>query len=62
MQMWRATEQEPKSLSMSEEPGIPASWLLGLAGDPLKAVSLHRLARSCTWHPQSAEIGEARTH
>jgi len=44
MQRWRDTEQYSRALSMPEEHGIPPSWLLGLAGNPLKAVSFNRLA------------------
>jgi len=44
MQRWRDTEQYSRALSMPDEYGIPKSWLLGLGGNPLKAVSFHRLA------------------
>jgi len=44
MQRWRDTEQYSRALSMPEEHDIPPSWLLGLAENPLKAVSFHRLA------------------
>jgi len=44
MQRGRDTEQYSRALSMPEEHGIPPSWLLGLAGNPLKAISFHRLA------------------
>jgi len=44
MQRWRDTEQYSRALSMPDEYGVPTSWLLGLGGIPLKAVSFHRLA------------------
>jgi len=37
-------KQYSRALSMPEEHDIPPSWLLGLAGSPLKAVSFPRIA------------------
>jgi len=44
MQRWRDTGHFSRLLSMPDEYGIPASWLLGMSGEPLKAVKFHRLA------------------
>jgi len=44
MQRWRDTEHFSRLLSMPDEYGIPASWLLGTSDEPLKAVQFHRMA------------------
>jgi len=44
MQRWKDTEQYSRALFTPEEHDIPPSWLLGLAGNSLKAVLFHRLA------------------
>jgi len=62
MQRWRDTEYFSRLLSMPDQYGIPASWLLGRSGEPLKAVQLHRLAPhrrpspavDVNWRPKKA--------
>jgi len=44
MQRWRDSEHFSRLISMPDEYGTPASWLLGRSGQPLKAVQFHRLA------------------
>jgi len=62
MQRWRDTEHFSRLLSMPDEYGVPASWLLGRSGEPLKDVRFHRVAPhrrpspavDVNWRPMTA--------
>jgi len=62
MQRLRDTEHFSRLISMPDEYGITASWLIGRSGQPLKAVQFHRLAPhgrpssavDLNWRPKKA--------